>query len=65
VRIDPLTARRNFAASQFVGFWIFGRYVSVRGPEYRPLFSERNRIRTRILPLLGGWRVVVRRSQVG
>lgn len=38
--------------------WI-GRYW-VRVTRDRALFSERNRIKTCVVPLLFGWRVVVR-----
>lgn len=37
-------------------------YVSLRSPAHRALFSERNRVRCRVLPLRGGWRIVARRD---
>jgi hypothetical protein len=58
----PSGNRRRHVGPQFVGVWIAGRYVSLRGPRHRAYFSERNRIKTRVLPLLGGWRIVVRES---
>lgn len=35
-------------------------YVSARSSDHRPLFSERNRIRCRVLALPRGWRIVAR-----
>jgi hypothetical protein len=52
--------RRTMYGPQFVGVWIGDRYISLRGPKHMALFSERNRIKCRVVPLLGGWRLVVR-----
>lgn len=53
----------NFVGPQFVGVWIGRRYVALKGPMHKPLFSERNRLGTFVLPLVGGWRGTVRRWQ--
>ncbi len=62
---DPSAARRPrlMFQRQWIGVNVAGHYVSLRGPSHRPLFSERNRIKTRVLPLFNGWRIVVRRWQ--
>ncbi len=52
---------RLLIASQFIGVNFLRWYVSITGPTNRPLFSERNRINCRVLPLEWGWRVVIRR----
>lgn len=35
-------------------------YVSLRGPRHQPVYTERYRIGCRVLPLRGGWRLVLR-----
>lgn len=45
---------------QIFGIRIGRHYLSLAGPDRRPLFSERNRRGVKVLPLFGGWRIRLR-----
>lgn len=59
---SPFSPRR-ISGRQWLGVVWLGLYVSLRGPSHNPMFSERNRIRCIVLPLGGGWRIVLRRAK--
>ncbi len=52
--------RRWIVGHQWLGVNVWTKYVSLRGPANRPVFSERNRIKCHVLPLGFGWRLVIR-----
>lgn len=52
--------RRFILGRQWFGVNFGEKYVSLRGPRYRPLFSERLRKGCRVVPLGFGWRIVIR-----
>ena len=67
---DPREAQRGFDGEQkpvildwgwSYGVNLFGMRIMLKSPKWPALFSERNRMGVRVLPLGKGWRVTVRR----
>jgi hypothetical protein len=49
-----------FRSEGFIGIRLRRIYITFRSSDHTPLFSERNRIRTSVIPLPKGWRIVAR-----
>ena len=46
-----------------IGFWLFGRYISLKSSAHREYWSERNRLGCRVFYLPFGWRLTIRALQ--
>lgn len=40
---------------------LFGHVIALKSSDFPALFSERNRIGVRVIPLIRGWRITVRK----
>ena len=59
MRIVKIASREE----QIWGIRLGGKYLSLAGPKFQPVYSERYRLGIWVLPLGGGWRLRLRFDQ--
>lgn len=55
-----MTPLEHFTQAWFAR--IAGHVIAIKGPRYPRLFMERSRRTMRVIPLVRGWRITIRRA---